>query len=108
MYLVKITNELSNIRYILKALSRTLWESKEMLEILNTPHEIQDHTNKKLKIWHGKIDFENVTFNYIDGKNVFDWLNLSIKPWEKVAIVWASGSWKTTLIKLLFRFFDIQ
>ena len=108
MYLVKITNELSNIRYILKALSRTLWESKEMLEILNTPHEIQDHTDKKLKIWHGKIDFENVTFNYIDGKNVFDWLNLSIKPWEKVAIVWASGSWKTTLIKLLFRFFDIQ
>ena len=108
MYLVKITNELSNIRYILKALSRTLWESKEMLEILNTPHEIQDHTDKKLKIWHGKIDFENVTFNYIDGKNVFDWLNLSIKPWEKVAIVWASWSWKTTLIKLLFRFFDIQ
>ena len=43
-----------------------------MLEILNTPHEIQDHTNKKLKIGHGKIDFENVTFNYIDGKNVFD------------------------------------
>ena len=108
MYLVKITNELSNIRYILKALSRTLWESKEMLEILNTPHEIQDHTDKKLKIWHGKIDFENVTFNYIDGKNVFDGLNLSIKPGEKVAIVWASGSWKTTLIKLLFRFFDIQ
>jgi len=108
MYLVKITNELSSIRYILKSLSRTLWESKEMLEILNTPHEIQDHTNKKLKIWHGKIDFENVTFNYIKGKNVFDWLNLNIKPWEKVAIVWASWSWKTTLIKLLFRFFDIQ
>jgi len=108
MYLVKITNELSSIRHILKALSRTLWESKEMLEILNTPHEIQDHTDKKLKIWHGKIDFENVTFNYIDSKNVFDELNLSIKPGEKVAIVWASGSWKTTLIKLLFRFFDIQ
>ncbi len=108
MYLVKITNELSSIRYILKSLSRTLWESKEMLEILNTPHEIQDHTDKKLKIWHGKINFENVTFSYIDGKNVFDGLNLSIKPGEKVAIVWASWSWKTTLIKLLFRFFDIQ
>lgn len=108
MYLVKITNELSNVRYILKALSRTLWESKEMLEILNTPHEIQDHTDKNLKVWNGKIDFENVTFSYIEWKNVFNNLNLSIKPGEKVAIVWASGSWKTTLIKLLFRFFDIQ
>ena len=108
LYVMRISNQLSNIRYILKAMSRALWESTEMLEILNTPHEIQDHTNKKLKIWHGKIDFENVTFSYIDGKNVFDGLNLSIKPGEKVAIVWASGSWKTTLIKLLFRFFDIQ
>ena len=108
LYVMRISNQLSNIRYILKAMSRALWESTEMLEILNTPHEIQDHTNKKLKIWQWKIDFENVTFSYIEWKNVFEWLNLSIKPWEKVAIVWASGSWKTTLIKLLFRFFDIQ
>jgi hypothetical protein len=31
-----------------------------MLEILNTPHEIQDHSNDELKITNGKIDFENV------------------------------------------------
>jgi ATP-binding cassette subfamily B protein len=103
-----MTNQISEMRYILKSLSRALWESTEMLEILNTPHEIQDHTNKKLKIWNGKIDFENVTFSYIEWANVLEDLNLSIKPGEKVAIVWASGSWKTTLIKLLFRFFDIQ
>ena len=108
LYVIKIANQLSELRYILKSLSRALWESTEMLEILNTPHEVQDHTNKKLKVWSWKIDFDNVVFNYVEWKNVFDWLNLSIKPWEKVAIVWASGSWKTTLIKLLFRFFDIQ
>jgi len=108
LYVIKIANQLSELRYILKSLSRALWESTEMLEILNTPHEIQDHSNKKLKVWSWKIDFDNVTFNYIEWKNVFENLNLSIKPWEKVAIVWASGSWKTTLIKLLFRFFDIQ
>lgn len=108
LYVIKISNQLSELRYILKSLSRALWESTEMLEILNTPHEIEDHTDKKLKIWSWKIDFDNVVFNYVEWKNVFDWLNLSIKPWEKVAIVWASWSWKTTLIKLLFRFFDIQ
>ena len=108
LYVMRIANQLSNVRYILKSMSRALWESTEMLEILNTPHEIQDHTNKKIKIWHWKIDFDNVTFSYIEWKKVFEELNLSIKPWEKIAIVWASWSWKTTLIKLLFRFFDIQ
>ena len=108
LYVMRISNQLSNVRHILKALSRALWESTEMLEILETPHEIQDHTNKKIKIWNGKIDFEDVTFSYIEWKKVFDGLNLSIKPGEKIAIVWASGSWKTSLIKSLFRFFDIQ
>ena len=108
MYVMKISEQLSNVRYILRSMSRALWESTEMLEILNTPHEIQDHTNKKLKIQSGKIDFEWVDFGYVDWNKIFDNLNLSIKPGEKVAIVWASGSGKTTLTKLLFRFFDIQ
>lgn len=108
MYAGRIWDQLSNVRFILKSMSRALWESTEMLEILNTPHEIQDHTNKKLKIKSGKIDFEWVDFSYIDWSKIFDWLDLSIKPGEKVAIVWASGSGKTTLTKLLFRFFDIQ
>ena len=108
LYVIRISNQLSNVRYILKSMSRALWESTEMLEILNTPHEIQDLTDKKIKIKSWRIDFDNVTFSYVEWKNVFDWLNLSIKPGEKVAIVWSSGSWKTSLIKLLFRFFDIQ
>ena len=108
MYVMRISNQLSNVRYILRSMSQALWESTEMLEILNTPHEIQDHTNKKLKIQNWKIDFEWVDFGYVDWNNIFNNLNLSIKPGEKVAIVWASGSGKTTLTKLLFRFFDIQ
>ncbi len=108
MYLVKITNDLSNIRHILKSMSRTLWESTEMLEILNTPHEIVDYSNKKLRVTSWQIHFDNVKFTYEDWNEVFDGLTLRIKPWEKIAIVWASWSWKTTLIKLLFRFFDIQ
>jgi len=108
MYVIRIANQLSNVRHILKSMSRALWESTEMLEILNTPHEIIDNTDQKLAITSGKINFENVVFSYDGWDNIFEWLNLNIKPGEKVAIVWASGSWKTTLTKLLFRFFDIQ
>jgi len=108
LYVIRIANQLSDVRFILKSLSKALWESTEMLEILNTPHEIQDLTDKKIKITSWKINFDNITFSYDNENNIFDGLNLNIKPWEKVAIVWASGSWKTSLIKLLFRFFDIQ
>lgn len=108
MYVIRIANQLSNVRHILKSMSRALWESTEMLEILNTPHEIIDNTDKKLAISSGKINFEKVVFSYDGWDNIFEWLDLTIKPGEKVAIVWASGSWKTTLTKLLFRFFDIQ
>ena len=108
MYLVKTTDSLQYVRYILRSMSKTLWESTEMLEILNTPHEIIDYSDKKLKILSWRVDFENVKFSYDWTNNVFDGLDLRIKPWEKIAIVWASWSWKTTLTKLLFRFFDIQ
>lgn len=108
MYVIRIANQLSNVRHILKSMSRALWESTEMLEILNTPHEIIDNTDKKLAISSWRINFEKVVFSYDGWDNIFEWLDLTIKPGEKIAIVWASWSWKTTLTKLLFRFFDIQ
>ncbi len=108
VYIFKIFDELFNIRHILKQMNKAIGESAEMLEILDEGHEIVDHTDRQLSVSAGKVEFENVTFAYIDGKAIFNGLDLRIKPGEKVAIVGQSGSWKTTLVKLLFRFFDIQ
>ena len=107
LYIGRYTTLLYNSERIFRTLSQTIWESTEMLAILNTPPEIQDKNNKKLKINLWKIEFKNVDFWYIKDDIVIDHLNLGIKPWEKVAIVGESGSWKTTLVKLLFRFFDV-
>lgn len=108
VYIFKVFEQLFNIRQVLKQLNRAIGESAEMLEIFDEPHEIQDHSDKFLDVSAGKVAFENIQFSYIDGKNIFDGLDLRIKPGEKVAIVGQSGSGKTTLVKLLFRFFDIQ
>lgn len=107
MYVGKFTHLLYDVESVFRVINQTIWESTEMLAILKTLPEVQDKTNKKLKIKNGEIEFKEVNFWYIKDDTVIDYLNLSIKPWEKVAIVWESGSWKTTLVKLLFRFFDV-
>uniref|UniRef100_A0A1B6C5C3 Iron-sulfur clusters transporter ABCB7, mitochondrial n=2 Tax=Clastoptera arizonana TaxID=38151 RepID=A0A1B6C5C3_9HEMI len=51
------------------------------------------------------IEFRNISFSYTEGKNIFDNLSLTIPAGKKIAIVGGSGSGKSSLIRLLYRFF---
>ena len=83
-------------------------EVGEWLEIIQTPREIQDIKHAPdLKVNEAKIRFQDVDFSYQD-EQLFQDLNFEIKPGEHVALVGASGSGKSTITKLLFRFYDIQ
>lgn len=108
LYLIRLMDQLWMMWSIFRHLYRWFSESAEMLEILETPHEVMDYTDKKIKVSSWKIEFNDVTFAYESESLIFDKLNLKIKPGEKIALVWQSGSWKTSIVKLLFRFFDIQ
>lgn len=71
-------------------------------------NEIKDHVDSKdLKIKHGKIEFDSVTFGYKKRK-IFNNFNLEIPENYKVALVGHSGSGKSTLIKLLYRMYDLN
>ena len=50
---------------------------------------------------NGAIKVDNISFSYIEWKPVFDNFSLDIHWWKKTAIVWLSGAWKSTLMKLL-------
>ncbi len=56
----------------------------------------------------GTIEFENVSFSYIEGEAVIKELSFRVEPGQHVAIVGATGSGKTTITKLLARFYDVQ
>lgn len=107
IYLLKLMDQLRMMGNIFRHLYRWFSESAEMLEILDTPHEIKDKTDSGIRINNWKIEFKNITFAYETWEPIFDDLNLKIKPGEKVALVWQSGSGKTTIVKLIFRFFDL-
>ena len=74
-----------------------------------TPHDLTDKEDAKtLKVTAGNIELRNVNFAYKDGKPVFKNFNLEIPAGQKIGIVGMSGGGKSTLIKLLQRFYDVN
>ena len=93
------------LRHILEALI----DAKEMVEILQRPHEVSDVLRaKKLTLPYGEIEFARVGFAFHETRSVVRDFSLRIDSKEKLALVGPSGAGKSTIVKLLFRFYDVS
>lgn len=112
-YLIRIFDQLWDTGKNIRAIYEALADANEMTEMLLEPHEVQDSLNaKKLKVNEGKIEIRRVTFGYEEQQKskeeILRDFDLEIKAGERIALVGASGGGKSTIVKLLLRFFDIQ
>ncbi len=82
--------------------------ANRVFEILDSDHYINDRGRITIKNLDGDIKFENVDFSYVKENKVLRNINLNIKKGEKVAIVGATGSGKSTIIKLILRLYDLE
>ena len=82
--------------------------AERVFNILDTDSLIQDRGSKNANIIDGKIKYENVNFSYNEGEKIIEDLNLEINPGSKNAIVGSTGSGKSTIIKLLNRFYELD
>ncbi|MBI5466362.1 MAG: ABC transporter ATP-binding protein [Candidatus Kerfeldbacteria bacterium] len=107
-YLIQVFDQLWGFGRVVRRMYRSLADAEEMVEILNTPHQVQDLPEARpLQVTAGEVVFQDVRFTYTNSREVISNFNLVAAPGEKVGIVGPSGAGKSTLVALIFRFFDV-
>jgi len=108
-YVRSFTQPISQIANISNVLQQTAAAAERVFEFLEEDEEKPDTANaKKPEKARGAVEFRDVRFGYLEGKTVISDFSSTVEPGRRVAIVGPTGAGKTTLVKLLMRFYDVQ
>lgn len=84
-------------------------DMENMFELLDQPKDVSDQPDApEINVTAGRICFDDVTFKYREDKEVLNNISFTVESGKSVAIVGPSGHGKSTIMKLLFRFYDIN
>lgn len=107
-YMRSFTMPITQLAAISNTLQQTMAASERVFEFLDEEEEIPERDNVRDMDFRGEVEFENVFFGYNANKTIIHNFSAKIKPGQKVAIVGPTGAGKSTIIKLLMRFYDIN
>ncbi len=89
-------------------LQRAMAGGERVIEVLDTKPDFEDAADAvEIDDVTGRVDFNHVTFRYVDDVPVLDDIDLHVQPGETIAFVGQTGAGKTTLTALLPRFYDV-
>lgn len=108
-YVRSFTQPITQIANISNVLQQTAAAAERVFEFLAEAEEVPDTTSPvRLDGLKGRVEFRHVRFGYHPDKVVIKDFSALIRPGQKVAIVGPTGAGKTTLVKLLLRFYDVD
>ena len=108
-YVKSFTQPIAQLANISNVLQQTAASAERVFEFLAVEEEVPETPYPvKLDEVHGNVEFKNVHFGYNADKVVINDFSASIKPGQRVAIVGPTGAGKTTMVKLLMRFYDVN
>jgi len=108
-YVRSFTQPLGQIASASNVLQQTAAAAERVFGFLEESEEVDDsESSSKLENITGLVEFKNVKFGYYSDKTVIHNFSAIAKPGQKIALVGPTGAGKTTLVKLLMRFYDIN
>lgn len=113
-YTRSFTQPINQIAQSMNMLQSTMAAAERVFAFLNEPEVLPDTKNPVPVAFEGKpliqgqVAFENVRFGYKPDKIVINDFSMFVRPGQKIAIVGPTGAGKTTLVKLLMRFYELN
>jgi ATP-binding cassette subfamily B protein len=108
-YVRSFTQPLGQLANVSNVLQQTAAAAERVFEFLGETEEVADPIESiKLREVKGHVEFRNVRFGYNPEKVIIHNFSAIAKPGQKIAIVGPTGAGKTTMVKLLMRFYDVN
>lgn len=108
-YVRNFMNPLSNVAQVVNLIQATIAAAERVFEFLGEEEEVPETEHPvSTENLSGNITFSHVKFGYNPDKTIIKDFNATVKQGQKVAIVGPTGAGKTTMVKLLMRFYDIN
>ncbi|WP_073330315.1 ABCB family ABC transporter ATP-binding protein/permease [Wenxinia saemankumensis] len=107
-YMIQITMPLGFLGTIYREIRQALIDMGEMFDLLDQRPEVEDRPGAgALRVTGGRVTFEDVRFGYEPDREILHGISLDVPPGRTLAIVGSTGSGKSTVGRLLFRFYDV-